>query len=90
MPIIGTEGGTFVGEHEDSTMPTVSAQGAVDMATQAYRYMRDQREPWLFTSSVWTIASLAGGGSDSRFEAQSLFHADGTQSGVVQALQSMG
>jgi hypothetical protein len=51
--------------------------------------MRDQREPWLFTSSVWTIADLAGGGSDPRFEAQSLFKSDGSQSSVVSALRTL-
>jgi hypothetical protein len=90
LPILGTEGGSIVGEQEDAKMAPVSAAMATDWTSQAFKYMRDQREPWLFTSSVWTIASLAGGGSDSRFEAQSLFHADGSQSGIVSALQAMG
>jgi hypothetical protein len=38
---------------------------------------------------VWTIADLAGGGSDPRFEAQALFKADGTQSAIVNSLKGL-
>ena len=90
LPIVGTEGGTFVGEQEDPKMAAVSAGMAADWTHQAFRYMRDQREPWMFASSVWTIADLAGGGADPRFEEQALFKADGSQSAIVRALQSLG
>jgi hypothetical protein len=90
VPIIGTEGGTFVGEQEDPALPAVDAGTAVSMATQAYRYMRDQREPWNFAYSFWTIANEAGGGSDPRFAEQALFKADGTASPIVRALQALG
>jgi len=55
---------------------------------QAQAYMRDQREPWLFASSVWTIANGAGGSCDQRFEGQALFRANGTQNAIVGALRS--
>lgn len=90
VPIIGTEGGTFVGEHEDTTQPTVDAGTAVSMATQAYTYMRDQREPWNFAYSFWTIANEAGGGTDQGFSQQALFRADGSVSPIVSALRAMG
>jgi hypothetical protein len=90
VPIIGTEGGTFIGEQEDTALPAVDAATAVSMATQAYRYMRDQREPWNFAYSFWTIANEAGGGSDPRFAQQALFKADGTASPIVRALQALG
>jgi hypothetical protein len=90
LPIIGTEGGTFVGEQEDPQMASVTPGMAADWTQQAFRYMRDQREPWMFASSVWTIADLAGGGADQRFEAQALFKADGTQNTIVSALQALG
>jgi hypothetical protein len=90
IPIIGTEGGTFVGEQEDPALPAVSAQGVADMATQAYTYMRDKREPWNFAYSFWTIANDAGGGTDERFNAEALFKGDGTASPVVAALRAMG
>ena len=64
--------------------------GAATWTQQSFSYMRTQREPWLFASSVWTIADLAGGGSDPRFEAQALFKADGTQSSIVKALETLG
>ena len=79
-----------VGEQEDPKMAAVTSQMAADWSKDAFRYMRDEREPWLFASSVWTIADLAAGGSDPHFEAQSLFHADGTQSSIVSALQALG
>ena len=90
LPIIGTEGGTFVGEHEDTTLPTVDSATAVSMASQAYRYMRDQREPWNFAYSFWTIANEAGGGSDTAFSQEALFNADGSASPIVGALRALG
>jgi hypothetical protein len=90
LPIIGTEGGTFAGEQEDPKMAAVTPEMAAQWTRQAFAYVRDQREPWLFASSVWTIADLAGGGADPRFEAQALFRADGTQNSIVSALQSIG
>ncbi len=90
LPIIGTEGGTFTGEQEDPKMAAVTPDMAANWTQQAFSYMRTQREPWLFASSVWTIADLAGGGADPRFEAQALFKADGSQSSVASALQAMG
>jgi hypothetical protein len=90
LPIVGTEGGTFVGEQEDPRMAAVTAGTAADWTAQAFRYMKDQREPWMFASSVWTIADLAGGGADPRFEEQALFKADGSQSAIVRALQALG
>jgi hypothetical protein len=90
LPIIGTEGGTFIGEQEDLKMAAVTPGMAADWTAQAFRYMRDKREPWMFASSVWTIADLAAGGSDPRFEAQALFRADGSQNAIVGALQALG
>jgi hypothetical protein len=90
LPIIGTEGGTFVGEHEDTTLPAIDARTAVSMAGQAYGYMRDQREPWNFAYSFWTIANEAGGGTDPRFSQQALFSADGAASPIVSALSALG
>jgi hypothetical protein len=90
LPIIGTEGGSFIGEQEDSKMPAVTPGMAADWTQQAFKYLRDQREPWMFASSVWTIADMAGGGSDPRFEAQALFKADGSQSAIVSSLQALG
>ncbi len=89
LPIIGTEGGTFVGEQEDPSQPAADAATVAKWATQAYTYMRDQRAPWNFAYSFWTIANDAGGGSDPRFNAEALFKGDGTQSAVVSALQSL-
>jgi hypothetical protein len=90
LPIIGTEGGSFVGSQEDAQMPAVTPGMASDWTQQAFHYMRDKREPWMFASSVWTIADLAGGCSDPRFEAQALFKADGSQNAIVGALQALG
>lgn len=90
LPIIGTEGGTFVGEQEDTSMPAANATTVAQWATQAYTYMRDRREPWNFAYSFWTIANDAGGGSDPRFNAEALFKGDGSVSQVVSALRAMG
>ena len=90
LPIIGTEGGTFVGEQEDPNMPAADANTVAQWATQAYTYMRDRREPWNFAYSFWTIANDAGGGGDPRFNAEALFKGDGSVSQVVTALRAMG
>jgi hypothetical protein len=90
MPMIGTEGGTFIGQHEDKTHPPVTAQKAVEMAQQAYRYMKDQREPWNFVYSFWTIANEAGGGHDQSFREHALFRKDGSVNPVVHALRALG
>jgi hypothetical protein len=89
IPIIGTEGGTFVGEQEDRSMPAADANTVAQWATQAYTYMRDRREPWNFAYSFWTIANDAGGGGDARFNAEALFKGDGSVSQVVSALRAM-
>ena len=90
LPILGTEGGSFAGEQEDPRMAAVTPDVAARWTQESFRYMRDQREPWLLASSVWTITNMAGGGTDPHFEAQALFRADGTQSSTVGALQSLG
>jgi len=90
LPIVGTEGGTFEGQQEDPKMSAVTAAMAAEWTRQAFTYMRDEREPWLFASSVWTVANGAGGASDSRFEAQALFKANGSQNAIVAALRTLG
>jgi len=90
LPIIGTEGGTYVGAQEDRSQPAVTAKMAVDWATDAYRYMREKREPWNFAYSYWVIANEAGGGTDERFKAHALFKADGSTSPIVGALRVLG
>jgi hypothetical protein len=90
LPIIGTEGGTFVGAQEDRTLPAVDTNMAVDMVSKAYRYMRELREPWNFAYSFWTIANEAGGGTDREFSEHALFKADGTASPIVHALRALG
>jgi hypothetical protein len=89
LPIIGTEGGTYAGDHQDGGRPAVGDAQAVDMVRQAYRYMRDRREPWNFVYSYWVIANGAAGGSDASFGGQALFREDGTTSPIVSTLQSM-
>jgi hypothetical protein len=90
LPIIGTEGGTFVGEQEDPNMPATDAATVAKWASQAYTYMRDKREPWNFAYSFWTIANDAAGGPDARFNAQALFKGDGSVSQVVNTLRALG
>jgi hypothetical protein len=89
IPIIGTEGGTFVGQQEDKTLPAVSVTKAVQMSRDAYTYMRDQREPWNFAYSYWVVANEAGGGTDQSFRAHALFHQDGTVNPIVDALKAL-
>src|SRR5205814_9913557 len=45
LPILGTEGGSFVGEQEDPPMAPVTSAMASDWTSHSFRYIRDQREP---------------------------------------------
>jgi hypothetical protein len=90
VPLIGTEGGTFVGDQQDRSRPVVDERRAVEMVRDAYAYMRDEREPWTLAYSYWVIANEAGGGHDPGFARHALFKADGSVSGIVDALRAMG
>lgn len=80
IPIIGTEGGTFVSGPEDEPRRTA-------LVTDAYRYMAT-REPYNFAYSYWVVANAAGGGHDPAWEWQALIHPDG-QSPLVEALTNL-
>ena len=88
MPIIGTEGGTFVGASEDRTLPPVDESKQVQMVVDAYKYMRDRREPYCFAYSYWVIANEEGGGHDAGFSNHALFK-PGRTSPVVQAVKQL-
>jgi hypothetical protein len=87
IPIIGTEGGTFVGAHEDKTFPPVDERRQVQMVTDAYRYMR-RAEPYYFAYTYWLIANEAGGGLDQGFSRHALFKPDGATP-LVEALKRL-
>ena len=86
LPIIGTEGGTFVGSHEDTTLPPVSQQMQIDMVLGAYDYVRRRQDPYYFAYTYWLIANEAGGGHDKGFSRHALFRPDGV-SPLVDALR---
>ncbi len=76
MPIIGTEGGTFVGSAEDKLFPQVDEGKQVEMVTEAYQYMK-RREPYNFAYTYWVIANEEGGGFDTAFSHHALFKKTG-------------
>lgn len=86
MPIIGTEGGTFVGASEDKTFPAVSTDKQIEMVVGAYDYVKQRREPYYFAYSYWVIANEAGGGHDLGFSNHALFRPNGPTP-VVEALR---
>ena len=86
MPIIGTEGGTFVGANEDKTLPAVTPEKQVEMVVGAYDCVQRRREPYYFAYTYWLIANEAGGGHDRGFSHHALFKPDGV-SPVVDALR---
>ncbi len=90
IPIVGTEGGTFIGDQQDKSWPAVDQASAVDSVRKAYQYMRDERESWNFAYSYWVIANEAGGGSDPAWSRHALFRGDGSTSPVVSALKGLG
>lgn len=77
IPIIGTEGGTHITEH-------VSEAQQVDMVTGAYKYMREQREPWNFAYTYWILAN----GHDPAWDEHALIRRDGPTA-LAQALKRM-
>lgn len=78
MPIIGTEGGSFIGGDFSESKQTQSV-------VEAMRYMQTAREPYNFTYTYWVIANSLGGGHDGAWEQQALFQANYT-SPIVDAL----
>ncbi|MCL4533634.1 MAG: hypothetical protein M1370_00525 [Bacteroidetes bacterium] len=87
MPIIGTEGGTYVGSGDDKMFPRVDEAKQVDMVTGAYQYMKS-REPYNFAYTYWVIANEEGGGTDPAFSHQALFKRTGP-SPLVDALKKL-
>jgi hypothetical protein len=87
MPIIGTEGGTFVGADEDKTLPKVTEQKQVEMVTGAYEQVEQRHDPYFLAYSYWVIANEEGGGHDQGFTRHALFQSNGKVSPVVQALK---
>ena len=77
MPIIGTEGGTHITEH-------VSEEKQVEMVTNAYKYMREQREPYNFAYTYWILAN----GHDSAWDEHALIRPDGPTE-LAKALKKM-
>lgn len=80
MPIIGTEGGSFVGG-------SMSEAAQTSLVTSAMRYMQNSREPYNFAYTYWVLANSLGGGKDPAWEWQALFQPDHT-SPIVDALKS--
>jgi len=80
MPIIGTEGGSFVGG-------SVNEAVQMSLVTSAMRYMKNSREPYNFAYSYWVLANSLGGGKDPSWEWQALFQPDHT-SPIVDVLKS--
>ena len=81
MPVIGTEGGSFVGG-------SVNEAVQMSLVTSAMRYMKNSREPYNFAYSYWVLANSLGGGKDPSWEWQALFQPDHT-SPIVEVLKSL-
>lgn len=79
MPIIGTEGGSFV-------IGPVTEADQTSLVTSAMQYMKDSREPYNFAYTYWVIANSLGGGRDPAWEWQALFQRSHT-SPIVDALK---
>lgn len=74
LPIIGTEGGTTVGDRNADV--------------SAMKYMEQPHEPYFFANTLWVIANKAGGGHDPQWEQHALIRPDGA-SAVVDALRKL-
>ena len=72
LPIIGTEGGSVLGNQLNRERPPVTEEWQARMAAEIYRYMAQRREPYNFAYTTWVIANRAGGGLDPGFEGQAL------------------
>ena len=88
LPVIGTEGGTLVGAHDDERFPAVDATSQSAMTVEAYRRMADA-PPYFFAYSPWILANAAGGGQDRAFEGAAWFKADGSHLPVADAVAAM-
>ena len=86
LPMIGTEGGTHVGAHNDSSLPPVSDQDLVRRVMGAYEHVGRGAEPYNFAYTYWLLANEAGGGTDPSFSHQALIKPHGA-SPLVEALK---
>ncbi|TAK32917.1 MAG: hypothetical protein EPO21_14320 [Chloroflexota bacterium] len=87
LPIIGTEGGLYPGEHQDKTMPAVTEEDQIQRIVGAYKYM-GKREPYNFAYTYWVLANEEGGGHDPAWSAQALFK-PGSTSPLVEKLKGL-
>lgn len=92
MPMIGTEGGSYVGEGQDPTRPAMDETTAADTIRQVYEHMRapEHREPWNMAYTWWVIANEAGGGRDAKFTDHALFRGNGSTNPLVDVLRKLG
>jgi hypothetical protein len=81
LPIISTEGGSFVGG-------SVNEAVQMSLVTSAMRYMQNSREPYNFAYTYWVLANSLGGSKDPSWEWQALFQPDHT-SPIVEVLKSL-
>lgn len=89
LPVIGTEGGPRLGDHQDPRYPAVDPARRDALVQGEFHYL-DQREPYFFAQTQWLIANEAGGGHDPSWRADALYGPDGAPTALVGELQASG
>lgn len=87
LPMIGTEGGTHLGNDFDKRYPVVDEARQVQLVKDGYGYLKG-REPYYFAYSYWVIANELGGGTDPAWSRHALFQ-PGYTSPIVDTLKRM-
>jgi len=88
IPIIGTEGGTTVGNGDDPRYPRITPEMQRDMTLEAYNYMLDEAPPYFFAYTSWLLAQKALDYPNTAWETDAWYHdRKGNHLPVVEALK---
>lgn len=89
LPVIGTEGGPRLGDHQDPRYPAVDQSRRDALVEEAFHYLPG-REPYFFAQTQWLLANEAGGGQDPSWRADALYGPDGTPTQLARQLSGAG
>jgi len=89
IPIIGTEGGTTVGNGDDPRYPRITPDMQRDMTLEAVQYMLDEAPAYYFAYTSWLIAQRGLDYHNTAWETDAWYHdRKGNHLPVVEALKS--
>ncbi len=88
IPIIGTEGGTTIGNGDDPRYPRIRPELQRDMTMEAYRHMLDESPAYYFAYTSWLLGQKALDYHNTAWETDAWYHdRKGNHLPVVEAMK---